>query len=126
MNPPNDMKQLANHAHYSPQGEVTLAEGIALITRAIRFCRHKKISRLLVDTTRLVGFPPPLIYERYWFAQEWAHEAKGLMVMSVVAREEMIDPQRFGVLAARNAGLESFVSSSASEALSWLLAQQSP
>lgn len=124
MNLSTDMQVLPDYAHYSPQGEVTLAEGITLVTKAIRFCRTEKIQRLLVDTTGLVGFPPPLIYERYWFAQEWGHEAKGMLVMSVVAREEMIDPQRFGVLAARNAGLESFVSTSADEALAWLLAHQ--
>ena len=118
------MKVLADYAHYSPLGEVTLPEGVALVTKSIRFCRAQKIPRLLVDTTGLIGFPPPQLHERYWFAKEWAHEAQGKMVVAMVAREEMIDPQRFGVLAARNAGLRSFISASESEALAWLLAEE--
>ncbi len=120
------MQEMPEYAHYSPRGEVTLSEGVALVTHAIRYCRDKNILRLLVDTTLLAGFPPPLIYERYWFAQEWADAAKGRLVVSMLAREEMIDPQRFGVLVARNAGLKAFVSSSENEALEWLLAQDGP
>lgn len=126
MNLPEHMQVMTDHAHYSPRGEVTLADGVALVTHAIRFCRERKISHLLVDTTGLIGFPPPMIYERYWFSQEWAHEAKGTLVMAIVAREEIIDPQKFGVLVARNAGLNAEVSTSLSEALAWLLAQKAP
>jgi len=39
----------------------------------------------------------------------------------MVARPEFIDPQRFGVIAAANAGLRADVFSSESEAVSWLL-----
>jgi hypothetical protein len=46
--------------------------------------------------------------------------------MAIVAREEIIDPQKFGVLVARNAGLNAEVSVSLSEALAWLLAQKAP
>jgi hypothetical protein len=123
---PEHMQVVTNYAHYSPRGEVTLSEGVALVTNAIRFCREKEIARLLVDTTSLIGFPPPMIYERYWFSQEWAHEAKSKLVISMVARKEMIDPQKFGVLVARNAGLNVEVSPSLSEALAWLLAQKAP
>jgi hypothetical protein len=124
MDIPEHMQVLASHAHYAPHGKVTLPEGVEFITRAIRFTRHQKIDRLLVDTTGLDGFPPPLIYERYWFAIEWAHEAKGTMIIAFVALPEMIDPQRFGVLTAHNAGLKCFVSASEDEARTWLLTEK--
>lgn len=117
------MEIKAGYAHYAPKGVVTLEEGIALVTEAIRFCRFQKISRLLVDSTGLTGFPPPLIHERYWSAQEWAHAAKGALDLAMVAKEENLDPQRFGVLVAKNAGLNAHASSSLEECLAWLLAQ---
>jgi len=36
----------------------------------------------------------------------------------------LLDPQRFGVLVARNAGLRAFISSNENEALEWLLGQE--
>ncbi len=111
------------YAHYAPKGVVTLEAGVALVTAAIQFCRLHKISRLLVDTTGLTGFPPPLIHERYWSAQEWAQAARGSLDLAMVAKEENLDPQRFGVLVAKNAGLNAHASSSLEECLGWLLAQ---
>lgn len=112
------------YAHYAPKGVVTLEQGVALVTEAIRFCRFHNIRRLLVDTTGLTGFPPPLIHERYWSAQEWAHAAKGSLELAMVAREENLDPHRFGVLVAKNAGLNAHASSSLEESLTWLLDRQ--
>jgi hypothetical protein len=120
---PKQIEVLTNHECFAPEGEVTPADVVALVSQAIQFCRQKKIPRLLADVSGLTGFLPPLTHERYWAVREWAGEAAGALVLAVVAREEMIDPQRFGVLVARNAGLRSFVSSSECEARSWLLAQ---
>jgi len=38
----------------------------------------------------------------------------------VVVRAEMIDPEKFGILVARNAGLDANVFADEAEALSWL------
>lgn len=121
---PERMTLEPGYAHFAPEGEVSLKQGIALVTQAIRYCRGNRIPRLLADVSRLTGFRPPYIYERYWMAREWAHEAGGQLVLAVIAQEHMLDPQRFGVLVARNAGLRSFAASQADEAREWLLAQQ--
>ncbi len=121
MEPPTSMKVLEEYAHYSPEGIITFDETVTLIAQAIRFCRDHQISLLLVDSRKLTGFPPPLLHERYWMAQEWASAAKGLVILSLMARTELIDPQRFGLLASKNAGLTAFITDSETEALTWLL-----
>lgn len=41
--------------------------------------------------------------------------------IAMVIRPEMIDPEEFGVIAGRNAGLDTDVFSAEPEALAWLL-----
>jgi hypothetical protein len=115
---------LPDHARFAPEGEVSMAELVALVTEAIRFCREQKIPRLLVDLSRLTGFRPQQLQERYWAVREWAQEAAGAVVIAVVAPEVIVDPQRFGEVVAANVGLRAFISSDKTEALSWLLAQE--
>jgi hypothetical protein len=121
---PQLMNVLEEYSHYSPVGTVSLEEGALLVTKAIRFCRDNKIPRLLVDITQLTGFHSPMLHERYWIVRGWAHEAKGRISIAMVARAEMIDPQRFGVVVAQNAGLNAFISDSEKESLAWLLVQK--
>jgi hypothetical protein len=108
-------------ARFRPLGRVSLQEAASLVSRAIAFCRERRIRRLLVDVSQLTGFEPPTIAERYWFVQEWAQEARATVVVAMVVQPRFIDPQRFGVIAAANAGLKGDVFTSESEAVSWLL-----
>lgn len=124
MKKPEHFESLDTHSRYAPQGIVTLEAGVELVTGAIRYCRHQNIHRLLVSTTQLVGFPPPMVHERFWFAKEWAHASRGGVTIAMVAREELLDPHRFGVLVAKNNGLNNFATSDEKEALDWLLAQK--
>lgn len=124
MKKPDKFETLEAYARYCPEGIVTLEEGVDLVTNTICYCRHQNIHRLLADSRRLVGFPPPMIHERYWFAKEWAHASRGGVIVALVAREELLDPHRFGVLVAKNNGMASFASADEKEALDWLLAQK--
>jgi hypothetical protein len=81
------------------------------------------VKRLLVDTTNLRGFPYPSTAERYFMGDQWASKSRGLR-LSVVARAELIDPEHFGVMVARNRGLLANVFSSEPEAIEWLLQPQ--
>lgn len=120
---PGQMRVHAEYAHYTAEGVTTLAETVALVTEAIRYCHDRKVPRLLVDLTQLGGFPPPEVHDRYRFAHEWAQAARGKLILAVVAREEMLDRERFGILAAKNAGLRAYVSISVPESREWLLKQ---
>jgi hypothetical protein len=111
----------ADHASYGPVGEVSLDQGVALISDAIAYAAKQNIENLLVDTTGLTGFPTPNVTDRYWFARQWAAAARRGMKVVMVARPEMIDPEKFGVTVARNAGLVANVFATKEEALAWLL-----
>jgi hypothetical protein len=46
-----------------------------LISRAVLRCRQKKIEKLLIDSTGVLGFHPPGIAERYNLAERIASDA---------------------------------------------------
>jgi hypothetical protein len=62
---------------------------------------------LLINTTALTGFPSPDTFQRFLASVEWADEASGDVCLAMVARAEMIDPEKFGVTVAANRGLVS-------------------
>ena len=79
------------------------------------------VNRLLVDTTGLTGFPSPSVWERFWMASEWAAVVHSAVRLAIVARAELIDPDRFGITVARNRGLFANVFSEEPAAIEWLL-----
>lgn len=121
--PPEFLLVTDQYATYRPVVETTFTEAIELIDAAIRYCRQSGIGRLLVDITRLTGFPPPSTTERFTFAKMWAETAGGALVMSMIAPSDMIDPDKIGVTMAANRGLTGNVSTDEAEAIKWLLAQ---
>ncbi len=94
-----------------------------LVTSAITYAREQELRKLMVVTTGLTGFDPPDITARYFFVHEWARAAGGRVFVVLVARPEMIDPQKFGVTVAGNAGLTGDVFESEEEARAWLQRQ---
>ena len=103
------------------KGEVTLWQAVELIEQAMSRAMVDKTHKLLVNVSALTGFPSPHLADRYFIARRWAQFAKGQIKLALVIQQHMIDPERFGVMAARNAGLESEVSDREDEALEWLL-----
>lgn len=120
MNPPIDFEDCEGYACFRPTGQVTFNEAVAIIANAISQASDKDMQRLLVVTTSLRGFPYPTTSERYFMAEQWASRARGLR-LSVVARAEVIDPLRFGIMVARKLGLMADVFDSEKEAVEWLL-----
>lgn len=120
MNQPKHFEILESHAVFHPVGEVTLEQAVQLVLSAITFAREHQIGKLLTDLTNLTGFESPSIATRYFFIQEWARAAQGRVCISMVAKPEMIDPEKFGVTVAENAGLCCDVFASKEEALAWL------
>src|SRR5688572_14911497 len=120
MNPPIDFEICEGYACFRPSGQVTFNEAVGIIANAISEAVSKDIQRLLVDTIKLRGFPHPTTTERYFMAEKWASQSRGLR-LAVVARPEIIDPLRFGVTVARNRGLFTNVFTSEPDAIEWLL-----
>jgi hypothetical protein len=108
-------------AYYRPVGRLTLDEAMDLVDRAVMFARERGVPKLLVNVAKLTGFPSPSLPERYFAARRFAESAKGKVQLAMVARAEMIDPEKFGVIVARNAGINADVFAVEPEALAWLL-----
>lgn len=120
MNKPEHFEIKEGHAVFRPTGDVSLEDGVRLVTSAIAFAREHQIKKLLVVTTGLTGFKAPSLSDRYFLFREAARAAQGAVSISLVVRPELIDPERLGMLVAKNAGLRIDVFASEGEALAWL------
>jgi hypothetical protein len=105
---------------YRPVGSVSFDEAVAPVRAAISAARENQVRDLLVDTTALTGFPSPDTFQRFLAAVAWADKAMGAVRLAMVAREELIDPKKFGVTVAANRGLVSNVFTTEVEARAWL------
>ena len=94
-------------AFYRPVGTVSFDEAVALVRAGIAAARRHHVKSFLVNTTALIGFPSPDTLERFLAVVQWAEEARSGLRMAMVARAEMIHPQKFGVIVAANRGLVS-------------------
>ncbi len=108
------------YSAYTPLGDVTLTEGVDMVSRAIAYCHGQKIVKLLVDTTRLTGYATPTLHDRYWMTQDWAAAAQGSVIVAIVALAEHIHPDKFGIKAAADAGMTADVFTMEHDALVWL------
>ena len=105
---------------YRPVGSVSFDETVALVRAAIAAARSNQVRSLLVNTTALTGFTSPDQFERFLAAVAWAEESRAGLHLALVARAEMIHPQKFGVLVAANRGLVSNIFTTEAEAHAWL------
>ena len=108
------------HALYRPVGSVSFDEAVVLVRAGIAAARRNRVRHLLVNTTALTGFSSPEQFERFLAAVAWAEESRGGVHLAMVARAEMIHPQKFGVLVAANRGLVSNIFTTEVEAHAWL------
>jgi hypothetical protein len=109
-----------NHAVYRPVGCVSFDEAVNRVRAAISCARSKEVRNLLVNTTAWTGFDSPDTFQRFLAASEWAEAARFDVRLAIVARAELIDPERFGVIVARNRGLVNNIFTSEVEARDWL------
>ena len=107
---------------YHPTGRVSLEDAVKGVTSAIRYARAQKLGKLLVDTRALTGFEPPSISDRLILADDWARASGGVIRLAIVARPEMIHPQKFAINAAVKRGAIADVFTSEQAALEWLAA----
>ena len=106
---------------FRPCGKYSLVEAVDLVSRAIADCRDRGVKMLLVDATGLIDVPMPTLVDRFLMVEDWAQEAKGTVVVALVASPEYIHPRKFGVKVALHFGLICDVYTSEEEASQWLL-----
>lgn len=109
-----------DYAHYRLAGDYTFDDAVTMVDGAIRWCREKKVARLLVDIKELSGFPSPSLIDRFEFATRWAESAAGRVAVSFVAPPALIDPEKIGVLMATNRGMQAEVFTDETDAIIWI------
>lgn len=118
-----------HHAHrgfYRPVAVVSFEVAVDMVAIAMQHARKLELTELLVNTTGLTGYPPPSTFDRYAMATKWAQNAGGVLRVAMVARSEIIDHQKIGVVMAQNRGTVGDVFTSESEALAWLETRHGP
>jgi len=109
------------YAVFRPVGELSFDEMAHLMDRAVVLCRRQKIGKLLIVSTGVSGFQPPGISERYNFFERIASDAASLVKIAHVASSEWVRSGKFGVMVAKNRGLDAENFHTESAALEWLL-----
>ncbi|MEO8739591.1 MAG: hypothetical protein ABI537_07810 [Casimicrobiaceae bacterium] len=123
MSAPEHLSADDGYWRYCPLGPFTLVDAVDCVTRAIAWCREHQQPRLLIDLTRIYGFPVPTLIDRFWMAQDWSHASGTLVTAAMIAHAHYIDPGKFGVHAARDAGLSCDIFTLHDEAIAWLIAR---
>jgi len=121
-----DFEQVGSRAFYRPIARVTFERAVDLVAEAMVTARELGLADLLVNTTGLTGFTPPSVFARYAMAGKWTQSAGAMLRVAMVARRELIDPQKIGVLMMQNRGGTGDVFATEAEALSWLDARLGP
>jgi hypothetical protein len=120
MNTLANFEQVGRRGFYRPVGNVTFERAVEIVGEGMRHARSLGLHDLLVNTTGLTGYPMPSIFARHALAVKWAESAGSTLIVGLVARPELIDPQKIGVLMAQNRGATGDVFHTEAAALAWL------
>ena len=120
MNTLASFEQVGKRGFYRPTVVVTFERAVDMVAEAMRLARSLGLSDLLVNTTGFTGFSPPSIFARHTLAVRWAESAGSGLIVAMVARPELIDPEKIGVLMAQNRGATGDVFATEAAALAWL------
>jgi hypothetical protein len=119
MSLPEHFEVVDGIACYRPTATVSFEEGSALVFRAIDVCHETGAKKILIDIRGLTGFKIPTTFQRFTFSEELASRSTGIAI-AMVAEQEIIGAERFGVTVAKNRGVLGDAFTSESEALKWL------
>jgi hypothetical protein len=109
-----------DRGEFRPRGPSSVMGAVRLMSRAVAEAESRSLPKLLIQLSGLSGLQAPTTYERYLLSVELAQESTNRMRLAVVARPELIDPQKIGVQMATALGVECDIFSSEDEALAWL------
>jgi hypothetical protein len=121
MKAPENFEALEGYCCYRLSGHGSLAEAASKVIEVIIFAREQGMPKLLIDTTKWTGHQNPDTLERYSVASAFAEAARSRVKLAMVVRPEMMDPEKFEVVVAKNRGLIGNVFDSEKDALAWLL-----
>jgi len=111
---------LGKRGFYRPTGKVSFEQATEMVAEAMRHARSLGLASLLVNTLGFSGITAPSIFARHQLALKWAESAGAKLHVAVVARSELIDPEKIGVIMAQNRGASGDVFTNEAAALMWL------
>jgi hypothetical protein len=120
MNMPKHFEQVGRRGFFRPVGVMSFDQAIEVVSEGMRHARSLELVDLLVNTSGITGFPVPDVFARYSLASKWAESAGASLRVALVARPELMDPQKIGVLMAQNRGVSGDVFSTEAAAIAWL------
>jgi len=121
-----DFETVGTRGFYRPIAQVSFEQAVDMVAQAIASARDMGLADMLANTTGLTGFTPPSVFARYGMSTKWAQSAGSTLRVALIAREELIDRQKIGVLMMQNRGGTGDVFSNEAEALAWLDARVGP
>ena len=113
-------EQVGSRGFYRPVARVTLHQAFDRMADASRAAREAGMADLLINTLGFSGYEFPSVFARYELALKLAESAGAKLRVAIVARPDVIDPQRIGVLMAQNRGVDTGTFATEPEALAWL------
>ena len=113
-------EQITSRGLYRPVGVMTLEAAIELVAGGIEHARDLGLADLVVNTNQLTGFEVPTTFGRYAFAVRWAEASGGQLRVAIVARPELIDHEKIGMIMAQNRGLDCETFLQEADAIRWL------
>ncbi len=120
METPDNFEIIGRRGFYRPQGKVSFEQAVELVAAAMRHARSQKLGSLLINSTGWTGMAAPSIFGRHQLAVRWAESAGQALHVAMVARVELLDPEKIGVVMAQNRGVSGDVFRTEAAALSWL------
>ncbi len=123
------MDPKTNYLHAMMEGEYEFAAAIHCIDLILDACEENKIFRVLLDIREVKGHIQPI--DRFHFAESFSvkyfERVKKRSIshcrFSMVGKEPVLDPHRFGETVAINRGLTVNASTDLREALDWLMVE---
>lgn len=115
-----NLEVVGKRAFYRPVGKVSFEQAVTMVAGAMKEARELGCLSILVNTNGLTGISPPSIFARHALAVKWAESAGARLHVALVARPELIDPEKIGVLMAQNRGVSGDVFTNEVAALIWL------
>src|SRR5215472_8597417 len=100
MKAPEGLEVREGYCCYRLSGHGSLPEAASRAIEAITFSREKGIHRLLIDVTNWTGHKKPSAAERFDWGEAFAAAAGPTIKVALVARPELMDPEKFEVTVA--------------------------
>jgi hypothetical protein len=121
MDKPEFFEQVDKRGYYRPVGDVTFDKCVSMVAEAMKFARDHGMTEFLANVRGLnAPFSSVTIFDRHALAVRWAECAGTGLRVVLVARPEMMDPDKIALMMAQNRGITGEVFTDEAEALRWL------